>query len=214
MEKRQAKAQNTEEAILAAAEEEFLRKGFDGARTTSIAEAAGVTHAMLHYYFRTKEQLFGQILEQKMQLMGELLLAAFGNPGQPLLQRIADGIECHFDFLAANASLPRFIINEVISRPECFETFQKRISQIVASLLKGLQHDLDLSAARGETEPMDVRTLMLDIVSLNVFPFIAEPIIMPLMKDLSADRSRFLSERKAENREIILRRLTKKHTQI
>ena len=42
-----------EQAILAAAEQEFLAKGFDGARTTSIAAAAGVTHAMLHYYFRT-----------------------------------------------------------------------------------------------------------------------------------------------------------------
>ena len=40
---------NREDAILRAAEREFLAKGFEGARTTSIAEAAGVTHAMLHY---------------------------------------------------------------------------------------------------------------------------------------------------------------------
>lgn len=45
---------NKEQAILEAAEREFIVKGFAGARTTSIAEAAGVTHAMLHYYFRTK----------------------------------------------------------------------------------------------------------------------------------------------------------------
>ena len=43
---------NKEQAILEAAEREFIAKGFAGARTTSIAEAAGVTHAMLHYYFR------------------------------------------------------------------------------------------------------------------------------------------------------------------
>ena len=41
---------NKEQAILEAAEREFIVKGFAGARTTSIAEAAGVTHAMLHYY--------------------------------------------------------------------------------------------------------------------------------------------------------------------
>lgn len=50
--------QTKEQEILKAAEQEFLTKGYDGARTTSIAQAAGVTHAMLHYYFRTKEQLF------------------------------------------------------------------------------------------------------------------------------------------------------------
>ena len=72
---------NKEQAILEAAEREFIVKGFAGARTTSIAEAAGVTHAMLHYYFRTKEQLFERILDEKMRLMGESVLAAFGQPG-------------------------------------------------------------------------------------------------------------------------------------
>ena len=55
---------NKENDILRAAEREFLAKGFSGARTVSIAQAAGVTHAMLHYYFRTKEQLFERILDE------------------------------------------------------------------------------------------------------------------------------------------------------
>ena len=76
---------NKEQAILEAAEREFIAKGFAGARTTSIAEAAGVTHAMLHYYFRTKEQLFERILDEKMRLMGESVLAAFGDPALPFL---------------------------------------------------------------------------------------------------------------------------------
>ena len=46
---------DTEALILEAAEKEFLEKGYLGAKTTSIAEAAGVTHAMFHYYFRTKD---------------------------------------------------------------------------------------------------------------------------------------------------------------
>lgn len=45
---------NTEQSILKAAEKEFLKKGFSGSKTTEIAKEAGVTHAMLHYYFRTK----------------------------------------------------------------------------------------------------------------------------------------------------------------
>lgn len=56
---------HTENRILKAAEAEFLAKGYAGARTTAIAEAAGVTHAMLHYYFRTKDKLFERILNEK-----------------------------------------------------------------------------------------------------------------------------------------------------
>ena len=49
---------NTEAAILEAAESLFKTNGFKGTTTTMIAGQAGVTHAMLHYYFRTKEQIF------------------------------------------------------------------------------------------------------------------------------------------------------------
>lgn len=94
--------QNKEQAILEAAEREFLAKGFDGARTISIARAAGVTHAMLHYYFRTKENIFERILDEKMRLMGELVMTTFGRPGLPLLERLRDGIARHFDFIVVN----------------------------------------------------------------------------------------------------------------
>ena len=210
MDKRREKpAQNKEQAILDAAEREFLAKGFDGARTTSIAEAAGVTHAMLHYYFRTKENIFERILDQKMHLMGESVLTAFGQSGKPVLERIRDGIARHFDFIADNPELPRFIVNEVMSRPERYGAMQRRIAQVIDRMVCELQHELDASAARGQTERMDVRMLMLDIVSLNVFAFIAMPIIQPLIGGLAADRAEFYELRKEENIEVVMRRLKK-----
>ncbi|MBP9993130.1 MAG: helix-turn-helix transcriptional regulator, partial [Bacteroidales bacterium] len=53
---------NKETEILKAAEELFAEKGFIGATTTLIASKAGVTHAMLHYYFRTKEHIFIKVM--------------------------------------------------------------------------------------------------------------------------------------------------------
>ena len=157
---------NREQAILEAAEREFLAKGFAGARTTSIAEAAGVTHALLHYYFRTKEQLFDRILDEKLRLMGQTVLAAFGRRELPLLERLKEGIETHFDFIAANPDMPRFIGNEVFSRPERYEAMRVRIRGITDAMIRELQSELDASAARGETEGgVDVRMLMLDIIS-------------------------------------------------
>ena len=201
--------QSKEQAILEAAEHEFLNRGFDGARTTSIAEAAGVTHAMLHYYFRTKEQLFERILDEKMRMMGESVLTAFGQPGLPLQDRIKDGITRHFDFIVANPDLPRFVVNEVFSRPERYEVMRVRIRNIAEKLIHDIQQELDDAAARGETEQIDVRMLMLDIISLNVFIFIAYPIIEPILGDLTADRERFFELRKQENIETIMRRLKK-----
>lgn len=190
-----------------AAEREFLKKGFDGARTTSIAKAAGVTHAMLHYYFRTKENIFERILDEKMRLMGESVTMAFGLPGLPLEERLKEGISRHFDFLAANPDFPRFIVNEVTTNPERYELLRQHIQPIVTMLVGTTQRELDEAAGRGEMVSMDVRHLMLDILSLNVFSFIAYPIVLPLIGDLAADREVFLEQRKQENIEVVMRRL-------
>lgn len=203
----QKPAQKREQAILEAAEREFLKKGFDGARTTSIAAAAGVTHAMLHYYFRTKEQLFERILDEKMRMMGQSVLAAFGDARLPLIERLRNGIERHFDFIAANPDLPRFIVNEVFARPERYEAMQRQIRSLHGVMLIDTQRALDEAADRGEIRRIDVRMLMLDIISLNVFVFIAYPILEPLLGDLTADRERFFELRKAETVETVMRRL-------
>ena len=106
---------DTESRILQAAEREFLTKGFAGARTTSIAEAAGVTHAMLHYYFRTKEKLFDRIISGKIELIKNLIFEAAIDSGLSIQEKIRMVMDRHLEFIAANPDLPRFIVGEVYS---------------------------------------------------------------------------------------------------
>ena len=56
---------NLEQDILDAASELFLSRGFDNTSTTDIAKKAGCNQALVHYYFRTKENLFQRIFLQK-----------------------------------------------------------------------------------------------------------------------------------------------------
>lgn len=201
--------QSKEQLILAAAEQEFLSKGYDGARTTSIAQAAGVTHAMLHYYFRTKEQLFERIVDEKFATMSHSMFAIMGDPSLPIVERIKGGIAAHFDFIAANPLLPRFVINEIVSRPERYEVLYKRAGFVVNSVYNALQAEVDSAAERGEIERVDVKMLFISIMSLNIFTFVAYPFMEPIMGELMANREQFLAERKAENIETILRRIKK-----
>ena len=201
--------QSKEQQILAAAEQEFLTRGYDGARTTSIAQAAGVTHAMLHYYFRTKEQLFERIVDEKFETMSHSMFAIMGDPSLPIVERIKGGIEAHFDFVAQNPLLPRFVINEIISRPERYDVLYKRVGAIIDNVYRGLQSEINRSAERGEIERVEIKMLFISIMSLNIFTFLAYPFMEPLMGELMANRERFLAERKAENIETILRRIKK-----
>ena len=207
MDKEAPHAEDTETKILHAAEKEFLEKGYAGARTATIAEAAGVTHAMLHYYFRTKDKLFERIITEKMTLLGDIVLGAFGDSSLPLAERIRQGVEQHFDFIAANPSLPRFIINEVYAHPERLRIMETSVQGIASRLLGGLQSEIDESVARGLSRPADALMLLVDIISLNLFPVMAAPIVGSIIGGTYESYDAFLAARKQENVETILKKL-------
>lgn len=198
---------DTESKILQAAENEFFEKGYAGARTASIAEAAGVTHAMLHYYFRTKDKLFERIVSEKISILGNIIISAIGDEDLTLEDRIRQGIERHFDFIAANRDLPKFIVNEVLTRPDVVEMIKCNIQSIVNNLLNSLQHEIDAYAAKGLCRQVNARMLLIDIVSLNVFPFMAAPIVLGAIGDSYNSYDEFLALRKTENVETILNKL-------
>ena len=205
--KGETEGQSTEDKILEAAETEFLQKGYAGARTTAIAEAAGVTHAMLHYYFRTKDKLFDKIIESKFGLLRNIMLASLGDPSIPLFDKIKSAIENHLEFIAANPDLPRFMISEVFTRPERMPAVLEQLKYHTPLVVESLQRQIDDYAERGLCRRVDAGMLMLDIVSLNIFPFMAIAMVNPLLNGLIEDRAAFLEVRKKENVEIIMRKL-------
>lgn len=198
---------DTEALILQAAGREFLEKGYSGAKTTSIAQAAGVTHAMLHYYFRTKEKLFEKIVADKMDKLKRVMFGVIGNPDLPLRERLKQGVEQHFDFIAENPHLPRFIFNELHEHPERIDQVKNSIATIAAKAIATLQNEIDLKAAKGECNQVDARMLMLDIASLNLFPFVAAPLISSSFGKLFEGRDEFLEMRKKENVRTVLGKL-------
>jgi len=60
---------STEEKILSAASKIFLLYGYHGTRLRQIAEVAGVNSSVIHYYFRSKENLFKAVVKKVMDLV-------------------------------------------------------------------------------------------------------------------------------------------------
>lgn len=200
-------SRSTEARILEAAVQEFMAKGYAGARTTAIAEAAGVTHAMLHYYFRTKDKLFDRIIESKIGTLRDIMLASLGDPTIPLFDKIKSAIETHQDFISANPELPRFMINEVLNRPDRMPKVIERLKHHTPLVVESLQRQIDEYANRGLCRRVDAGMLMLDIVSLNIFPFSATPMVNALLGGMMENRQAFVEARKIENVETIMKKL-------
>lgn len=198
---------DTEQAILRAAEQEFLTKGFAGARTASIAEAAGVTHAMFHYYFRTKQNLFERIMNEKIELIRRALFIPVADGDLSLEEMIRSIVWRHMDFLAANPYLPQFIISEVYGAPERSAALLERIRKYAPAVLAGLQEKIDRAADAGLCRRVDAAMLLLDIVSLNIFPFIAAPMVNAALGIDPYGDDGFMEARKKNNFETIMKKL-------
>lgn len=201
-------SKDTEQLILEAAVREFAAKGYDGARTTTIAAEAGVTHAMLHYYFRTKEKLFERIFKDKIEYILNMVITPMVKAEGEIRAKIKSGIETHFDFLMNNRDLPIFFITTLNSRPELYTDIKKMLHDTADERKNKLQAELDAAARRGEICNVEVSALLADIASLNVMPFLASPIMMAALGYSPDCLEQFLADRKKENVEIILKRLS------
>ena len=206
---KEEKEKSKDQAILEAAEQEFLEKGFEATKTTKIASLAGVTHAMLHYYYRTKENLFDMVFDKKTKLLKESMFIVFDNPDMPFLEKVQTGIEAHFDFIRANPALPRFVINELIYKPKRMELLEARIKRVSGGILEKISAEIEREVKKGTINPIDPITLIVDVASMNVFVFAVMPLLRIIAIDSYGSEDAFLEARKKENVEIIMRRLKK-----
>ncbi|MCD8043378.1 MAG: TetR/AcrR family transcriptional regulator [Tannerellaceae bacterium] len=201
------KETTTEQLILEAAEAEFLEKGYGKARTTEIARRAGVNHSMLHYYFRTKENLFEVVFQKKAQSMSDIMILSFSQDDLPFLEKIRKAIEDHFDFLAANDKIPTFIFSEIL--------YDEKIKSIFVHILRGkikkvfdkLKQEIEREAAKGTIRYVEPVDLMLNIVALNVFVFNTFPILSGVLHIDEKQHAAFLQHRKEANIDTRLRQL-------
>lgn len=198
----------TERRILEAAVKEFSLKGFDGARTSVIVSEAGVTHAMLHYYFRSKEKLFQHIFQEKMKDIMSMMVTEIVYAHGDIRERLRKGIERHFDFLKANSTLPVFLVTTLNSRPELYDSLISGLLESFETRIAPIQHEFDKAAERGEIKPVDVVRLFGDIAALNVFPFIATSLFMAVTGYGASQREEFLALRKQETVDTIMKRIS------
>ena len=199
--------QNTEQKIIEAAHEEFMLKGFAGARTTAIAEKAGVTHAMFHYYFRTKEKIFEKIISQKLEMLASLIKDSIISGDYPLEVKLRHIIDRHIDFIAENPELPGFIVREIFSNRERLTLVRSKIESFAPILVINLQSELDKGFNEGKYRKIDARMLLIDIISLNVFAFMAAPLVNVVLSGFMDDKDTFRELRKKENFDTIMRKI-------
>ncbi len=72
--------QQTTVALMDAAERLLFEVGYASVTTRRVAQAAGVKHGLVHYYFGSMEELLTQTLERLADRLAEPLAEHYANP--------------------------------------------------------------------------------------------------------------------------------------
>lgn len=168
-------ALSTEETILAAAKDIFMRKGFAGTRMQEVADEAGINKAMLHYYFRSKEKLFKVILSEAIDAMAPVIMRSLSTE-KGVLAKIEDLVTNHISLLLERPYMPLFVMHELSQNRGQFVSDMMERHNAQPLLMAFFQQVLE-EVASGEIREINPLHLLMNTMSLTVFPFIMQPMI-------------------------------------
>jgi len=195
--------ENTENQILIAARQVFISKGFEGARMQEIADQAGINKALLHYYFRSKEKLFDSVFSEVASnlfpAMKQMLEAEL-----ELKEKITLIIKIYLKALEENPFIPAFILNTLNTNPESFLKYIKK-SGLNPRLL---QKQIDDEAAQGIIRMIKAEHLMVNIIAMCIFPFVARPIVQSIFDMTNEEYQVYLESRQTEIVDFVLKSIT------
>ena len=191
---------STEQKIFDAAHEVFVQKGMDGAKMQEIADRAGINKALLHYYYRSKEKLYEMvaraIIGRAVSVIREFLETEY-----PLEEKIRRFVGFYVELIARNPYIPIFVISEMNKHPDRFidNILPKEIPKPDVFL-----RQVEAEVAAGRIRPVKPQHLLVNMVSLCIFPFVAKPMLRIVIGMNSQEMRVFLDERKEEVRSFIM----------
>lgn len=188
---------STEEKILAAAKKIFTEKGYAAARMQEIADTAGINKGLLHYYFRNKGKLFRAIFEEAFAKFVPRINLIFESD-LSLFEKIEAFVNNYMEILIENPNIPAFVINELNQNQADFvnSILRRTDRPNPIKFLTQIQAEIEAENIR----PINPVNLLLNMISMCIFPFIARPLLQELIQ---VDRTTYMQIMEFRKKEII-----------
>jgi AcrR family transcriptional regulator len=187
-----AGAPDLRQSLLEAARSLFIAKGFGNVGTRELARAAGVSPAMIPYYFGDKQGLYDALVEDAIgQVLARLQrLAAAGDERSE--EPVDAFLGAYLATLIAEPWIPQLLVREVLAhdsplRRRFRESFAGPARAALTSMIRT---ERDRGRLRAD---LDIDLATLSLIGMTVFPFLVHPVLGDLFGyRLDADfRERF-----------------------
>ncbi|HEX5002923.1 MAG TPA: helix-turn-helix domain-containing protein [Bacteroidia bacterium] len=203
-----SKENATEKIILEAALKVFTEKGFAAARTEEIAREAGINRALLHYYFRDKETIFDLIFGTQFKAFFSGIQTIMRSDAS-LFEKIEKMVAHEIGTFQEHPHLARFIIVEIARQPERLLAFSKQLQINPREILTLFEKQVRTEIEKGVIIEIEGKQLLMNIMSLCIYPFVARPIIKTMMQFDEKEMQLIMEQRKQEVVRFIVKAIKK-----
>ena len=202
--------EDTEKKILDAAESVFYKKGMDGARMQEIADEAGINKSLLHYYYRSKDKLFEMIFKKAISSFVPKM-SAIWESDVSLFEKIELFVAKYTEIFRKKPFIPSFVLHELNRHPaRLVNTMREAIGDNRYKFFDAFQSQIDIEVKKGNIKPVKIEHLVVNLIGLCIFPYVAKPIMKGLFfEDNNKLYNQFLDERKKHVAEFIIDALKK-----
>jgi AcrR family transcriptional regulator len=205
MEQDQMTNESMELRIREVAQELFFKQGYAATSTTQIAHEVGCTQALVHYYYRTKENLFRQIFLEQIEAALNVISRSLVSE-ESFENFLRSAISLYFDTLMQNPRLPYFVLEELVSNPERRKYLRENFVKKPGYAMLYMQLDARVKAEQqaGRLAKVDAFDIMMSVASLTVFTFISLAMYQDLLSRTDEQVREFVGHRKEEVTRLVL----------
>jgi len=169
-------------AILRAAAEEFAEHGIAGARTEAIAREARVNKALLYYYFKDKETLYGAVLDNAFTGLKATVFRVLDSDLPPR-EKIMTYVGTYFDFIASNQVYPKLMQREMMRAREGHSPhIEKLVKNYFQPIYARVGELLRKGIAEGEFRKIDPAHFIPSVVAMTIFYFSSAPLMQKIVR--------------------------------
>ena len=175
------KPEESRAAILHAAAHEFAVHGVAGARTDAIAREARVNKALLYYYFKDKETLYGAVLDDAFSGLKNAVFEVLDSQ-LPAGDKIMAYAGAYFDCIASNQLYPRLMQREMMRAREGHSPhIEKVIKTYIQPIFMRVSEVLREGIAKGEFRAVNPVHFVPSMVAMIVFYFSSAPMMQKIV---------------------------------
>lgn len=169
-------------AILLAAAREFAEHGIAGARTDAIARQARVNKALLYYYFKDKEGLYGAVLDHAFSGMKASVFEVLDSELSSR-EKIMAYAGAYFDFIASNPIYPKLMQREMLrAREGESEHIDRLVKTYFQPIYRRVGELLHKGIAEGEFRQVDPVHFVPSMIAMIVFYFSSAPVMRRIVR--------------------------------